>query len=143
MKKNDTDYIITGIGILLLGVGLYLIKIFVAPEGIMKALPYICVGIGCGSFGHGMGNVISRSVLKNSPDIQKQMEIDKNDERNVSIRNSAKAKAYDIMIFVFGALILSFSLMGVDMIVILLSVFAYLFIIFYGIYYRSKFDKEM
>lgn len=90
-----------------------------------------------------MGNVISKKALKNSPDIQRQLEIDKNDERNVTISNSSKAKAYDIMIFVFGALMLSFALLGIDMIAVLLLVFSYLFVVFYGIYYRYKYDKEM
>ena len=143
MKKNGMDYIMTVIGILMLGSGLFLVKTITDPQGIMKVLPYICVGLGCGIFGHGMGNVISRKALKNSPDIQKQLEIDKNDERNVAIGNSAKAKAYDMMIFVFGALMLSYALMGIDMIVVLLLVFAYLFVIAYGLYYRFKYDKEM
>jgi hypothetical protein len=129
MKKNGMNYVITVIGILLLGTGLYLVKAIAEPQGIMKALPYICVGLGCGIFGHGMGNIINRKVLKNNPDIQKQMEINKNDERNITIGNSAKAKAYDMMIFVYGALMLSYALMGIDMIAVLLLVFAYLFIV--------------
>jgi hypothetical protein len=137
------DYIVTVIGILILGSGLFLVKTLNDPQGIMKALPYICVGLGCGIFGHGMGNVISRKALKNSPDIQKQQEIDKNDERNVTIVNTAKGKAYDMMIFVFGALMLSYALMSIDMIVVLLLVFAYLFVIAYGLYYRFKYEKEM
>ncbi|MDF2822500.1 MAG: hypothetical protein K0R15_2948 [Clostridiales bacterium] len=137
------DYIITAIGILILGSGLFLVKTITDPQGIMKALPYICVGLGCGIFGHGMGNVISREVLKNSPKIQKQLEIDKNDERNVAIGNSAKAKAYDMMIFVFGALMLSYALMGTGIIIVLLLVFSYLFVVIYGLYYRFKYNKEM
>ena len=143
MKKNAMDYIMTVIGILMLGSGLFLVKTIIDPQGFMKALPYIFVGLGCGIFGHGMGNVISRKALKNSPDIQKQLEIDKNDERNVAIGNSAKAKAYEMMIFVFGALMFSYALMGIDLIAVLLLVFAYLFVIAYGLYYRFKYDKEM
>jgi hypothetical protein len=143
MKRNAMDYIITAIGILILVSGLFLVKTITDPQGIMKALPYICVGLGCGIFGHGMGNVISREVLKNSPKIQKQLEIDKNDERNVAIGNSAKAKAYDMMIFVFGALMLSYALMGTGIIIVLLLVFSYLFVVIYGLYYRFKYNKEM
>lgn len=143
MKNNKMDYILTSAGLILLAAGLYLVKTLADPQGIMRALPYVCVGIGCGIFGHGMGNTISRRAIKNHPDIQKQMEIDKNDERNIAIANHAKAKAYDMMTFVFGSLMLAFALMGVDMVVVLLLVFAYLFVEFYGIYYRIKFDKEM
>ncbi|HYF75143.1 MAG TPA: hypothetical protein VD757_01040, partial [Candidatus Nitrosocosmicus sp.] len=75
--------------------------------------------------------------------IEKQLEIDRHDERNIAIGNRAKAKAYDMMIYVFGALLLAFALMDVDMTALLLLVFAYLFVVGYGIYYRIKYDKEM
>lgn len=143
MKKNGTDYAFTAIGLLLFGAGLLLIKICSAPKGIMLALPYICIGLGCGVFGQGMGNIMSRKALKNSPDIQKQIEIEKNDERNLAIGNRAKAKAYDMMIFVFGALMVAFALMGIEIRTVLLLVFAYLFVVGYGIYFRCKFEKEM
>ena len=143
MKKNPMDIIMSIIGILILATGLLLIKKIPDPQGMLRALPYICVGLGCGIFGHGMGNVISRKALKKRPDIKKQLEIEKNDERNVIIAISSKAKAYEMMVFVFGALMLSYALMGIDLIVVLLLVFAYLFVIAYGIYYRIKYEKEM
>lgn len=143
MKKSLADYSFTILGILLLGLGLFLIKSISNPQGIMQTLPYICVGLGCGIFGHGMGNTLGERVMKNNPEIKKQLEIEQNDERNIAIGNAAKAKAYEMMIYVFGALILSLALMGVDMEVILLLVFAYLFVVFYGIFYRFKYDKEM
>ncbi len=143
MKKNTSTYLATILGVFLLGIGLYLLKSIPNPEGALKALPYICIGLGSGVFGHGMGNIISHNAVKGCPDLEKQIKIDKNDERNVTISNRAKAKAYDMMLFVFGALMLSFALMEVDLTVILLLVFAYLFICGYGIYYRFKYDKEM
>lgn len=143
MKNSKVDYISTAIGIILIVIGLFLVRTFVEPQGIFKALPYVCVGIGCGIFGHGMGNIISRKAIKNNPGIQKQIKIDRTDERNIAIANRAKAKAFDMMTFVFGALMLSFALMGVDMVAVLLLVFAYLFVQGYGIYYRCKYDKEM
>lgn len=143
MKSSKIDYISTAIGLLLLVTGIYFVKTLVEPQGILKALPYICVGIGCGIFGHGVGNLLSRKAIMNNPEIQKQNEIDRNDERNITIANRAKAKAYDMMTFVFGALMLSFALMGIDMVAVLLLVFAYLFVEFYGVYYRCKYDKEM
>lgn len=47
------------------------------------------------------------------------------------------------MTFVFGALMLAFALMGVDMVATLLLVFAYLFVHGYAIYYRCKYNEEM
>jgi hypothetical protein len=90
-----------------------------------------------------MGEIISRRAVKNHTDIEKQIKINKQDERNVAIGNRAKAKAYDMMIFIFGALMLVFALMGIDMAAVLLLVLAYLFVVGYGIYYRCKFEKEM
>ncbi len=143
MKKNTWNYFLTIAGLLLLGAGLYLARTIIEPQGVMRALPYVFIGVGCGIFGQGMGEIISRRAIKNNPDIQKRMDIEKNDERNMAIANRAKAKAYDMMIFVFGALMIAYALMGIDLVQVLLLVFAYLFVIGYGIYYRFKFDKEM
>lgn len=143
MKNKLPDYLVVAAGLLLLGAGLAMLKLIEDPQGFLLVLPYVCIGIGCGAFGHGMGNLISRRVVGKNPEIQKQIEIEKNDERNVAITNQAKAKAFDMMIFVFGALMVSFALMGVKLIAVLLLVFAYLFIIGCSIYYRCKFDKEI
>lgn len=143
MKKKYIDFCIALLGVLLFGTGLFLVKSYTDPQGIMKALPFILVGIGCGFFGQGVGNMISQKVLKNNPDIQKQKEIEVKDERNTAIRNRAKAKAYDRMVFVFGALEVAFALMGVDIIAVLMLVFAYLYVVGCCIYYHSKYEKEM
>ena len=143
MKKYRHDYFVAAIGILLLGAGLVLVKILSEPQGAIRGLPYICIGVGCGIFGHGVGNIIGRKAVKNNPDIQKQLEIDKKDERNIAIASRAKAKAFDMMIFVFGVLMIAFALMGVDLAAVLLLVFAYLLVIGYDVYYRFKYDKEM
>ncbi len=143
MKKSGVDYLITFLGLCLLGVGLFLVKTRSEAQGVLRTLPYLFIGVGCGAFGGGMGNLISRRIMKNSPDLQKQKEIEENDERNIAIANRAKAKAYDTMIYIFGALILSFAPMGVDAAAVLLLVCAYLFVIGCGIYYRCKYDREM
>lgn len=90
-----------------------------------------------------MGNIISERAVRSNPEIQKKLEIEKNDERNIAIANRAKGKAYDMMTFVYGALMVSFALMGIDMIAVLLLVFAYLLVHGFALYYRFKFDKEM
>lgn len=142
MKKTK-NYIMTVLGIVLVLLGLYFIKSVDNPKEFLLALPYVCIGVGCGAFGYGMGNLVSDKAIQNYPDIKRQIEIEEKDERNIAISSRAKAKAYDIMTFVFGALMVSFALMGVDMIPILLFVFTYLFIQGYAIYYRCKYEKEM
>jgi hypothetical protein len=143
MKRQFRNVGFVIIGLILVASGLALVKLLSNPQGLLLALPYVCIGLGCGVFGQGIGVVISQKVIKNHPDIEKQIEIDQKDERNITIARRAKAKAYNIMIPVFGALLLTFALMGVDLIIVLLSVSAYLFIVFYGIYYRFKYDREM
>ena len=143
MNKKLINYFIVIIGIMLLVCGLILIKLIDSPQGILIALPYICVGLGCGIFGHGIGNIINSRIMYNTPDVKKQMEIEQKDERNIAIQNNAKAKAYDMMVFVFGTLIISLALINVDMMVILMLVSSYLFVIGYRVYCIVKYDKEM
>ena len=51
------------------------------------------------------------ACLESAPEIQKQLEIEQNDERNVTLANLAKGKAFDIMLYLNGALMVSFVLM--------------------------------
>ncbi|QNL44535.1 hypothetical protein H8790_00290 [Oscillibacter hominis] len=143
MKKNHLDYVLVLAGVLLLGTGVLLIRRLDHPEHIMRALPYVCIGVGCGTFGHGMGELISRRALKNAPEAARQLEIDRRDERNIAIETRAKAKAYDLMTYVFGAVMVSFALMGVELTAVLILVFAYLLVHGWGIYYRCKYEQEM
>lgn len=143
MKNNVKDFLLIIISLILIGGGIIIVKTITEPSDMMQALPYVCVGLGCGIFGHGMGRVINFKALKNSPRIQKQIEIEKKDERNVVIANQAKAKAYDLMTFLFGVLMLVFVLMRIDMMAFLLLVFAYSIVVLYGLYYRFKYEKEM
>jgi len=143
MKKHGLQTALGIFGLILLAAGLYLAKTISDPQGIMRALPYVCIGIGCGLFGQGVAGAIERYVYKKNPDMRKQKEIEVNDERNREISNRAKAKGYDTMVFVFGALMISFALMNVDVAVVLLMVFAYLFVVGSHIYYRVKFEKQL
>lgn len=143
MKKHGLQTALGILGLALLALGLYLVKTTNATEGILLTLPYVFVGIGSGLLGQGMGGVIERRVLKKNPEILKQKEIEVNDERNQQISNRAKAKAYDVMVFVFGALMVAFALMGMDIVAVLLLVFAYLFVVGSAVYYRVKFEKEL
>ncbi len=143
MKKKNFNYLTAVVGLLLFATGLILLKAVANPQGILRVVPYVCIGLGCGAFGHGVGDIANNRAVKNNPQLQKQMEIDKNDERNIAIANRAKAKAYDIMLYVFGALMVALVLMDVDMVAILLLVAAYLFVVGFFIYYLNKYHKEM
>lgn len=143
MKSKTVKYATIALSLLLLAAGLFLVKTTVDPQGIMASLPYVAIGIGAGLFGHGMSEVILARAIGQDPDLQKRLEIEKNDERNIAIANRAKGKAFDMMTYIFGALMLSFALMNVDMVPLLLLVFAYLLVHGFSIYYRIQYEKEM
>lgn len=141
--KKAKYYIFTSVGIIISIAGLCLLKEADSPQAFMRTLPFICIGAGSGVFGYGVSNIVTNKLYQKNPDMKKQQDINNHDERNIAIANRAKAKAYDAMIFVFSVLILSFALMGVEMIPVLLLVLAYLFVQGYAIYYRCKYEKEM
>lgn len=71
MNKKLINYFILVIGIILFGGGLILIKTLDNPNGVLRALPYIFVGIGCGIFGHSMGNILTTRIIRKYPDVKK------------------------------------------------------------------------
>lgn len=131
------------VGFIIFAAGLLLLKMLPEADGILKVLPYICVGVGAGVFGGNLGTAIINNTIMKNPKMAKHVEIEEKDERNEVIRNKAKARAYDLMVFVYSAMLLAFALMQVNMYVILMLVIMYLFIIFTNVYYRTKYHKEM
>ena len=143
MKTKTMQYIGVAAGLLLLAVGLYLVRTLGDPQGFLRALPYVCIGVGCGLFGGGLGSLIGDRAVQSDPETARRVRIEQNDERNIAVANSAKGKAFDWMTYVYSALMVSFALMGVDLVPLLLLVFAYLLVHGVALYYRIKFDKEM
>lgn len=146
MKENKNiikDWLLTFLGIGLVAVGFLLHKNSFSTDKMMVTIPYIFIGVGCGIFGHFMGNVIKYFSTKNNAELERQIKIDKNDERNILIAEKSKAKAYDLMIYLFAAMLIIFSLMGVDKLAIIMTVAIYLSIQIYTLYWRSKFENKM
>ena len=133
------------IGFIILAVGAILGKQTRDAQGIMQTLPYVFIGIGAGIFGQNIGTIFNIRAVKKAPQLGKKKEIEEKDERNIAIRNKAKAKAkaYDLMVMVFGALMMAFALMQVEWSVVLAFVIAYLFVVFSNIYFITKYQKEM
>lgn len=131
------------IGFALFAFGIILMRLYPDAEGILLTLPYICVGVGAGVFGGNFGAAIANHALSKNPKAAKQKENEIKDERNRTISDRAKAKAYDAMTYVYAAILLAFALMQVDMFVVLTLVAVYLFVIFTNVYYLAKYHKEM
>jgi hypothetical protein len=126
---------------MILALGAILGKSTRGTQGIMETLPYILIGIGSGIFGQNLGTFFNILSMEKDPEKAKQKEIILKDERNITIRN--KAKAYELMIYAFGALLIAFGLMNVSSYVIIPFVAVYLFVILSNIYLTNKYSKEM
>ena len=140
MKKSVA---FTFIGVFLILLGFVLLKTVSVSQGFFAVLPYICLGFGCGTFGHGIGDLVNICTFKKYPKLKKQAEIEEKDERNIAVSNRAKGKAYDLMLYLFAALMIIFVLMDADLSVILLLVASYLIVTGVFIYYLMKYQKEM
>ena len=142
MSRATKQYILAIAGILCFITGFVSLKAIAEPQGVLQVLPYLCIGIGCGVFGHGAGEIAANRAYAKNPQLRKQMEIEKQDERNIAIANQAKAKAYDSMLYVLGAVMIAFALMNVQTTTILLLVGAYLLVVGVNVFYLNKYQKE-
>jgi len=142
MKKNTWNVLFVLLGLLAAAAGLWLLHSG-ADLTAARALPYLCIGVGCGLFGQGAGELLAARAIKGDPALQKRLEVERADERNQAIADRAKGKAFDRMTFVYAALMLTFALMEVELAAVLLLVAAYLFVEFSAVYYRCKLEKQM
>ena len=140
-KVGKAAVVVLGAGAAAVG---FVLQLTTASYGsFLWVLSAVLIGLGCGAFGHGLGDLLSQRALKDAPELARRLEIEATDERNVALANAAKAKAFDQMLYIFGALMLAFVLMQIELAAILLLVAAYMFIVGCSIYYRSKYEKEM
>ena len=141
MKRKGFYRLLAAGGLAGMAAGLILLRAY--PEGAARTAFYLMVGLGSGVFGHGAGMLLSFRAVKNAPDAARQLEIERKDERNVMIGNAAKGKAFDLMSYLYGALVLAFGFMEFGLAPLLLLVAAYLFVHGYAVYWRVRLEKEM
>ncbi|HBR30669.1 MAG TPA: hypothetical protein DD733_01160 [Clostridiales bacterium] len=92
MRGNKLIYTAAMIaGIILICVSL----IFFGDEE-SKILSGISIGIGAGLFGMSVAMLSINAIDNKKPELKKQNEIELSDERNIMIRDKAKARASDI-----------------------------------------------
>ena len=103
---------------------------------------YVLLAAGCALFGGGLGDVLRRLALRSDPQLAKEVAIEEGDERNVSIANAAKAKAFDAMLLVYPPLLLVLALAGVEIPPLLLVLAAYLFTVGVSIYWQARYRRE-
>ena len=66
MKHSKMHFVEIGIGMVLLVGELYVEKTVENPRNLMLVLPYICIGLGCGIFGKGMGQFFRKNIITQS-----------------------------------------------------------------------------
>ncbi len=137
--KKQVWYILLAVA----GIALMIAGVVWLRAGVENVVPYLCIGVGAGIFGHGTGAWLQYRALKDAPEARRRIEIETNDERNVAMNNRAKAKAYDAMIYIFSALMLVFALMEIDFVAVLLLVAGYLAVCGIYVYYHVRYDREM
>ena len=142
-KKFKGYVLLIIIGVILFVAGIVLMINFEEPQGVMKSLPFVCIGVGLGALSGGIGAVISFHLMQKNPSMAKQKEIDIKDERNINITNKAKAKVFNYTWMLFSALLIFLAMMEIKLSIIVVFIGAYLSIIILYIYLLNKYSKEM
>ena len=110
---------------------------------LLQAIPYLLISIGAGVFGRSIRFTFKRYATKTATPMAKQREIEEKDERNIALRNQAKAKAFDLMFYAIGALLITFAFTEVSKTVVLSLGGTYLIVLVSTIYYAIKVNKSM
>lgn len=141
-KKSLRNWIFTILGIGLVIVGLYIYKNSNCSNEMINIISYGFIGLGCGIFGNNFSSVISKISVKDFEEIEKEIQINENDERNIMISEKSKSKAFDLMNYLFLAMLIIFSLMGIEKTAIIILVVFYLVLQGYAVYWRFKLGRK-
>ena len=103
----------------------------------------ILLGTGAGVIGASIAKLYSINLEKKNPDMIKENEIELQDERNVLIRQRAKAKSADITQWLIMIIAYLEIFVNAPLWIILLTVGIFVVYNIIQIYYVNKFNKEM
>ena len=103
----------------------------------------ILLGTGAGAIGASIAKLYSINLEKKNPDMIKENEIELQDERNVLIRQRAKAKSADITQWLIMLIAYLEIFVNAPLWIILLTVGIFVLYNIIQIYYINKFNKEM
>ena len=144
MMKRKVYVLMVVVGVAMVALGLCMMA------RISTALPGALVGLGAGALGAGLSGVFSPLVARRHPEIARQKAeaartktVERQDERNIAVTNCAKARVYDMMIYVFSALIIGCTLMSANLTIVLMLVGAYLLLIACHIGFFVHYNKTM
>ena len=103
----------------------------------------ILLGTGAGIIGASIAKLYSINLEKKNPDMIKENEIELQDERNVLIRQRAKAKSADITQWLIMIIAYLEIFVNAPLWIILLTVGIFVLYNIIQIYYINKFNNEM
>ena len=103
----------------------------------------ILLGTGAGVIGASIAKLYIINLEKKNPDMIKENEIELQDERNVLIRQRAKAKSADITQWLIMMIAYLEIFVNAPLWIILLTVGIFVLYNIIQIYYINKFNKEM
>ena len=103
----------------------------------------ILLGTGAGVIGASIAKLYSINLEKKNPDIVKKNEIELKDERNILIRQRAKAKSEDIIQWLIMVIAYLTILVNAPLWITLLTVGIFVLYNIIQIYYINKFNNEM
>ncbi|WFR56450.1 hypothetical protein QA584_22990 [Anaerocolumna sp. AGMB13025] len=139
MKKQQKNLYIT---LFVLGVILLVSGFLIISEDYSN-ISGLCIGIGIGLMAMSFSNLVINNYYQKRPVLKRQNEINSKDERNTTITNRAKAKAFDwtirllivfpfLLIFFKSPLWMIFSVIGIYLLGFSIQVF-----------YTIRFNNEM
>lgn len=131
-----------GLAVAIAGAAVVALGLFLMKQLSSVPLPGILIGLGSGALGCGLSGALTERLSRRYPDMAGKT-IEQQDERNVAINNRAKARAYDLMVYVFGALMITFALMNADITMILLLIGAYFIVVACRIGFGVHYNKTM
>lgn len=143
IRKKSSEWYLLGMigGFLLAMVGLYLqIRDY---DNLNQALPGVFMGIGSGLLGGCTAGFINQRMFKKNPSLAHQKEIEFMDERNIMIKDKAKSKALSLLQYIYCGMLLLFTLLDVEITVILVTVAVLLLGNGIVVYYTLKYNKEL
>ena len=103
----------------------------------------ILLGTGAGVLGANIAKLYFINLEKKNPDIVKENEIELKDERNVLIRQRAKAKSADIIQWLIMLIAYLEIFVNAPLWIILVTIGIFVLYNIIQIYYINKFNKEM
>lgn len=142
MKQFKEKYGFLALGLILIVVGACL-GALMEKFAVLKLVCFLGYAAGICLMSVGISRINKRRLSEKYPEIAKEQEILRNDERNKMLSDMAKGKGFDLMTYVFLAQIIAFYFMEVSMAVLIVMAAAWIFMQVYVVVCHIKLSKEM